>query len=150
VKKILLAIILNTTATSLALAQSYTLNETQRMDIHALINHYSQARETGDTMLLKSILNPDVDQLVSTGEWRNGIKASMKGMQSSSANSPGKRTLNIEKIRLVTRNTAIVDCKYEIQNLDGTARRMWSTFIAIYYKNKWKISAIRNMLPGGQ
>jgi ketosteroid isomerase-like protein len=150
VKKILLTLLLSTAAGSFSLAQSYALTENQRQDIHALINHYSQARETGDTVLLKSILTPDIDQLVSTGEWRNGINASMKGMQSSSANSPGKRSLSIEKIRLITKSSAIVDCKYEIQNTDGTPRKMWSTFVVISDKKNWKISAIRNMLPGGQ
>ena len=65
----------------------------------SLIDKYSQAREKRDTVLLKSILTTDVDQLVSTGEWRNGIDASVKGMLNSSANSPGTRTLKIEKIR---------------------------------------------------
>ncbi|MBA4057366.1 MAG: DUF4440 domain-containing protein, partial [Marivirga sp.] len=103
-----------------------------------------------DTLLLKSILTTDVDQLVSTGEWRNGITASLKGMLSSSANSPGTRTLTIEKIRLLNPDNAIVDCKYEIQNQDGTPRKMWSTFIVVSEKKAWKISAIRNMLPSGQ
>jgi hypothetical protein len=46
--------------------------------------------------------------------------------------------------------SAIVDCKYEIQNTDGTGRKMWSTFIVNYNKKIWKISAIRNMLPASQ
>lgn len=100
--------------------------------------------------MLKSILTRDVDQLVSTGEWRNGVDASVKGMLNSSANSPGTRTLKIEKIRLLNPNNAIVDCKYEIQNTDGTTRKMWSAFIIVSDQGIWKISAIRNMLPTGQ
>ena len=115
-----------------------------------LIDKYSEAREKRDTVLLKSILTPDVDQLVSTGEWRNGINASVKGMLRSSASSPGTRTLNIEKTRLLNANCAIVDCKYEIKNADGTPRKMWSTFIVVSDNGVWKISAIRNMLPTGQ
>lgn len=125
-------------------------NDRQKKDIYFLIDQYSQAREKRDTLLLKSILTADVDQLVSTGEWRNGINASVKGMLKSSATSPGTRTLTIEKIRLLNPNSAIVDCKYEIQNADGTPRKMWSTFIVVDEKGKWKISAIRNMLPSGQ
>ncbi len=101
-------------------------------------------------MLLKTILTTDVDQLVSTGEWRNGIGASVEGMLKSSGNSPGTRTLNIEKIRLLNQNSAIVDCKYEIQDKDGTTRKMWSTFIVLSDKKVWKISAIRNMMPATQ
>ena len=68
----------------------------------------------------------------------------------SSINSPGTRTLNIEKIRMLNPNIAIVDCKYEIQNKDGTMRKMWSTFIVLSDKKEWKISAIRNMLTAAQ
>ena len=114
----------------------------------SLINIQKREKKR-DTVLLKSILTPDVDQLVSTGEWRNGVSASVKGMLRSSASSPGTRTLNIEKIRLLNANCALVDCKYEIKNTDGTPRKMWSTFIAVTDKGAWKISAIRNMLPTG-
>jgi hypothetical protein len=88
-----------------------------------------------------------VVQLVSTGEWRVGVNAAVEGMMKSSANSPGTRTLHIERIQTITSSSAVVDCRYEIQNTDGTARKMWSTFIVIDDKKKWKIMAIRNMLP---
>ena len=122
----------------------------QTKDIHVLIDQYSLAREQKDTVLLKRILTTDVDQLVSTGEWRNGISSSVKGMLNSSASSPGTRTLTIEKIKLLNPASAIVDCRYEIQNEDGSRRKMWSTFVVVSEKGSWKISAIRNMLPSGQ
>jgi hypothetical protein len=65
----------------------------------------------------------------------------------SSANNPGTRTLSIDKIQTISASSAIVDCRYEIQNADGTVRKMWSTFIVIADKKTWKIRAIRNMLP---
>jgi uncharacterized protein (TIGR02246 family) len=119
----------------------------QEEDVKTLINRYSQARENGDTLLLKAILTTDVDQLVSDGEWRNGIDASVKGMLSSSANSPGTRTLSVEKLRFLDKDNVIVDCKYEIKNTDGSVRKMWSCFVVVSEKGSWKISAIRNMLP---
>ncbi len=131
-------------------AQTSTPREQQRKDITFLIDQYSKARENRDTVLLKNILTRDVDQLVSTGEWRNGIGASVDGMLKSSINSPGTRMLNVEKMRMLDSENAIVDCKYEIQNKDGTARKMWSTFIVVLDKKVWKISAIRNMLPATQ
>ncbi|MBC7827896.1 MAG: DUF4440 domain-containing protein [Chitinophagaceae bacterium] len=149
-KNIFLLLLLNTTVTSFLLGQNVVPDDKLRKDIYSLIDKYSQAREKRDTLLLKSILTSDVDQLVSTGEWRNGIDASVKGMLNSSANSPGTRTLNIEKIRLLDPGSAIVDCKYEIQNTDGTTRKMWSTFVVFFERGLWKISAIRNMLPTGQ
>ena len=138
------------TCTPLLHSQNLIPDDHQIKQIHILIDKYSQAREKRDTVLLKNILTPEVDQLVSTGEWRNGIGASVEGMLKSSINSPGTRTLNIEKIRMLNPNSAIVDCKYEIQNKDGTTRKMWSTFIVLSDKKVWKISAIRNMLPTGQ
>jgi len=129
-----------------AFAQSAPGNK-QRHDIHALIDKYSEAREKKDTILLKTILTADIDQLVSTGEWRSGVQSSVKGMLKSSATSPGTRKLTIDKIRMVSPSAAIVDCKYEIDNPDGTPRKMWSTFVVVEEKRIWKISAIRNMLP---
>lgn len=122
----------------------------QSKDIHTLISKYSEAREKKDTILLKSILTADIDQLVSTGEWRNGIKTAVQGMLKSSAASPGTRTLNIDKIRMVGASAAIVDCQYEIANPGATRRKMWSTFVVVEENRVWKISAIRNMLPSQQ
>jgi hypothetical protein len=148
-KNIILLLLLNVLGTTCTYGQNAIPNAQQRKDISLLIDKYSEAREKKDTILLKSILTGDIDQLVSTGEWRDGVNASVKGMLRSSASSPGTRTLNIEKIRLLSATSAIVDCKYEIQNADGTPRKMWSTFIVVSDKAVWKISAIRNMLPSG-
>jgi len=112
-----------------------------------LIDQYAQAREKRDTALLKTILTADVDQLVSNGEWRIGISSAVQGMLNSSLSNPGTRTLTVDKIRLITSACAIVDCRYEIQNSDGTVRRMWSTFTVVDDTKSWKISAIRNMEP---
>jgi len=148
-KHILLFVLLNVTGTSFLIGQNTTPDARQKKDIHALIDQYSLARENRDTVLLKNILTADVDQLVSTGEWRNGIDASVKGMLKSSASTPGTRKLTIDKIRMFDQNNAIVDCIYEILNDDGSIRKMWSTFVVVSNKGRWKISAIRNMLPTG-
>ncbi len=149
-KKTCLFILIHVTSLSLLQAQTSKPKGKLEKDLYTLIDNYSKARENRDTILLKSILTSDVDQLVSTGEWRTGIASSVRGMLNSSASSPGTRTLTVEKLRLLDPKNAIVDCKYEIQNADGTPRKMWSTFIAVSEKGVWKISAIRNMLPSGQ
>ena len=113
-KSIFLLVLLNLIAIVFLFGQQTTPSPQQQKDISLLVDKYSEAREKRDTVLLKSILTTDIDQLVSTGEWRNGISASVKGMLRSSASSPGTRTLNIEKTRLVSANCAVVDCKYEI------------------------------------
>ncbi|HRI79710.1 MAG TPA: DUF4440 domain-containing protein [Cyclobacteriaceae bacterium] len=132
---------------SVGISLSAQDNTKNRKEITTLIDNYSLAREKRDTVLLKNILTLDVDQLVSNGEWRNGINAAVKGMMASSASSPGTRTLTVDKIKFSSPQIAIVDTKYEIQNADGTLRKMWSTFIVVHTSLGWKISAIRNMLP---
>ena len=131
------------------LAQNSTPELKHKKEIYSLIENYTKSRETMDTILLKSILTTDVDQLVSSGEWRIGIEGAMKGMVRSSTSNPGDRTIKIEKIRFLNSESAIVDTKYEIQNADGTARKMWSTFVVVYRDDIWKITSIRNMKPAG-
>ena len=145
----LLTLLLIATTNIASHAQKHTLSGTQVQAIHSVIDQYAEARESRDTVLLQNVLTHDVDQLVSTGEWRNGITASVKGMLNSSANTPGTRTLTIEKLRPVGQHVVIVDCKYEIRNPDNTIRRMWSTFVLVSEADKWRICAIRNMLPTG-
>lgn len=149
-KKFALLFVLNLGGLFFLYGQNSEPADHQRKAITFLIDQYSQAREKRDTVLLKTILTTDVDQLVSTGEWRNGIGTAVLGMLKSSANSPGTRTLLVDKIRMLNSTIAIVDCRYEIQNIDSTVRRMWSTFIVVAEKKEWKISAIRNMLPVSQ
>ena len=146
-KTIFTLILCNLMVSFMINAQEASATNKQNQEIYSLVDQYSLAREKRDTLLLKSILMPDVDQLVSTGEWRTGIQASVRGMLQSSASSPGTRTLTVDKIRFLDSQCAIADAKYEIKNADGTARKMWSTFVMIRQKGKWKISAIRNMLP---
>ena len=128
-------------------AQDAMSNTKKRQGIYKLIDNYARAREKKDAVLLDSILTTDVDQLVSSGKWRKGKKESMKGMLQSSSSNPGTRTLKIEKIRFLNPVSAIADARYQIQNADGTTRKMWSTFIVVYGEDRWEITAIRNMLP---
>ena len=127
-------------------AQDAMSNTKKRQGIYKLIDNYARAREKKDAVLLDSILTTDVDQLVSSGKWRKGKKESMKGMLQSSSSNPGTRTLKIEKIRFLNPVSAIADARYQIQNADGTTRKMWSTFIVVYGEDRWEITAIRNML----
>lgn len=121
----------------------------EREAIIALIGQYTQARETIDTVLLKTILTEDIDQLVSSGEWRRGIGTAVQGMLRSSTRNPGERTIEVEQVRFLNAGSAIADARYTIGNDDGTLRKMWSTFIVVRKEGNWKIAAIRNMLPAG-
>lgn len=132
---------------SVSLQAQSTLTNRQEKEITAVIESYSRARETRDTVLLKAILTSDIDQLVSSGEWRKGKGTAVQGMLRSSENNSGQRTITIDKIRMLTKTSALVDARYDIKNADGTVRNMWSTFILFKEANTWKIAAIRNMLP---
>jgi hypothetical protein len=145
-KKVAL-LLLNITAVLFLYSQPGKPNDVEQKAITRLIDQYSEAREKSDTILLKSILTADVDQLVSNGEWRKGIGSAVQGMLRSSGNNPGDRKLIVESIRMFNPATAIVDCRYEIKNTDGTLRKMWSAFLVVAENKIWKISAIRNMLP---
>ncbi|MBD3627000.1 DUF4440 domain-containing protein [Cyclobacterium sp.] len=112
-----------------------------------LVAKYAEARDKADTILLKSIITEDMDQLVSSGEWRYGMEAAVKGMIGSSQANPGERILKVERVRYLSEQTGIADARYTIKNEDGSERKMWSTFIAVKKGKNWKISAIRNMLP---
>lgn len=146
-KNSFLFILFTCIAVSLTHSQDTPAYADQSKDIYSLVDSYALARETKDTLLLERILASEVDQLVSSGNWRNGKEESMKGMLRSSASNPGSRTLKIEKLRFLNSESAIADARYEIQNADGTIRKMWSSFIVVYEEDRWKISAIRNMLP---
>ncbi len=128
-------------------AQVNSTSDKKNQAVISLIDQYSLARDKQDTLLLKKILTDDVDQLVSSGEWRMGIGAAVKGMLQSSQGNPGSRKLIVDKIRFLDVNNGIADARYEIQNPDGTIRKMWSTFIVVNQKGSWKIAGIRNMLP---
>lgn len=137
--------VLNLMFTTFIYAQE--TNQKQEEVIYALIDTTVQAREKKDPVLLRNILTTDIDQLVSSGEWRSGQQEAMDGMMRSSKSNPGSRTITIEKIRFFSSESGIADARYVIQNEDGTERKMWSTFIVVYQEGSWKITAIRNMLP---
>ncbi len=147
-KKIALYFLLSVAIVPFTFGQGAKAPARQNQAIYDLIDAYSRARENQDTTLLRSILTADVDQLVSTGEWRDGIEGSMAGMaRSTSSNPGGTRTLKVEKLRYIGTKSAIADARYVIGNPDGTKREMWSTFVVVNVKDTWQIAAIRNMLP---
>jgi len=131
-------------------AQEAAPTPQQRQEIVALIDAYSDARAKQDRTLLEGILTAEVDQLTSSGEWRKGKEGSMQGMGRSSQANPGTRTLTVQNVRLLGPQVALVDARYDIRSPQGAVRNMWSTFMVVQADGKWRISAIRNMLPTSQ
>ena len=116
--------------------------------VRALVATYVQVREQRDPAALAALFTADADQLVSSGEWRRGRDAVVSGGLASSARSGGARTIDVETVRFVADDVAIVDGRYEIAGTAGAPpRRMWTAFVMVKGADGWRISAIRNMLP---
>jgi uncharacterized protein (TIGR02246 family) len=117
-------------------------------EIHDLVRRYVEAREKRDPKAIEALFTADADQLVSSGEWRRGRDAVVKGTLASSAASSGSRSIAIETVRLIGQDLALADGRYEISGVAGAeTRRMWTSFVAVRQDGVWRISAIRNMLP---
>jgi uncharacterized protein (TIGR02246 family) len=116
--------------------------------IRAVVSKYVDARKQSDARAIEALFTADADQLVSSGEWRKGRDAVVRGTLASSQNTGGTRTFTVESIRLISPDVAVADARYEISGLsDGQTRRMWATFIFNRTPTGWRIAAIRNMLP---
>ncbi len=113
-----------------------------------LVAAYADARETRDPEAVRSLFTDDADQLVSSGTWRRGREALVRGMLESSRRNPGSRSLAVETVRFPAPGSALADARYVIKGPEGTEdRKMWSTFLCVRTADGWRISAIRNMLP---
>ena len=116
--------------------------------VKAVVARYVEAREKRDAAAIEALFTKDADQLVSSGEWRKGRDAVVKGTLASSESTGGHRTITVENVRFISPDVAIADGRYEITGMaSGPDRRMWSTFVIAREKDGWKIAAIRNMLP---
>src|SRR5215475_880560 len=96
--------------------------------IREIVSKYVDARERIDPKAVEELFTSDADQLVSSGEWRKGRDAVVRGTMESSSRTGGKRAITIESIRMLTPDVAIADGRYELTGLAGGATRsMWTT-----------------------
>ena len=117
-------------------------------DIRAAIQKYVNVRDHPDPQALESLFTADADQLVSSGEWRKGREAVVKGTITASQKETGKRTITVESIRFLTKTVAIADGRYDLLDAAGNpTRKMWTSIVLIRERSGWSIAAIRNMLP---
>jgi uncharacterized protein (TIGR02246 family) len=116
--------------------------------IRAIVQRYVDARERRDPKAVETLFTADADQLVSSGEWRKGRDEVVRGAMASSQRTGGTRSIDVESIRMITPDVAIVDGRYNLTGLaSGQTRRMWTTLILKRTSQGWRIAAIRNMLP---
>jgi uncharacterized protein (TIGR02246 family) len=116
--------------------------------IRGVVSQYVAAREAIDPKAVEALFTSDADQLVSSGEWRKGRDAVVRGSIASSRNSGGKRTITVESVRMISADVAIADGRYELTGMaEGATRSMWATLVLKRTEQGWRITAIRNMLP---
>ncbi len=128
----------------------FAQSDTSRDDaaVRAIVQRYLDAREHRDPKAVESLFTSDADQLVSSGEWRKGRDEVVRGTMASSQRTGGTRSIEVESIRMITPDVAIVDGRYNLTGLaGGQARRMWTTLILKRTPSGWRIAGIRNMLP---
>ena len=115
--------------------------------VREIVQRYTRARELNDPAAIRALFTADADQYTSSGEWRRGVPALVKGMLATSASNPGVRAITIAAVRFVTSDVAIVDGEYKT----GTdTRPLWTTLVVKREGSGWRIAAIRNMAPTGQ
>ena len=130
------------------LVQAQSAGPADEAAIRQVVHKYLDAREHRDAKAVAEVFTPDADQLVSTGEWRRGRQALVRGTLASSESTGGRRTITIQTVRMLAPSVALADGPYELTGLvGGTSRSMWTTFVLTRGSDGWRIAAIRNMRP---
>lgn len=114
--------------------------------VREVVRSYVEAREARDSDAITALFTEDADQLTSSGEWRRGRAALVRGAQASSARTEGKRTITVETVRFLAPGVALADGRYEIAG-GSTERKMWASITLTRGASGWRIAAIRNMFP---
>jgi len=116
--------------------------------VRDVVARYVAARDHSDEKAIAALFTGDADQLVSSGEWRKGRAAVVRGTLASSQATGGTRTITVESVRFLAPDVALADGRYEIANMNsGATRKMWTAIILKRTAEGWRIAAIRNMLP---
>jgi uncharacterized protein (TIGR02246 family) len=120
---------------------------TEEAAVRQVVARYVSAREARDADAIRAVFTEDADQLTSSGEWRKGREAIVRGTLASSERTGGTRTIAIETVRFPAEGVALADGRYEIAGGQEGVRRMWTSFLLTRGADGWRIAAIRNMLP---
>lgn len=139
-------LVLCLTAPGPAAAQSSPARSSDEAAVRTVVSSYLNARELRDPAAIEAIFTADADQHTTSGEWRRGRAAIVRGSMESSTLNPGKRSITIETVRFITSDVAVADGRYEI-TAGTSVRRMWTTILLERDNGAWRIAAIRNMLP---
>ena len=131
----------------LAALQAKTPAARDEASIRDVVQRYLDAREHGDPQAVGALFTEDADQLTSSGDWRRGRAAIVRGTLASTQQTGGSRKITIETLRFPAPGVALADGRYELTDAQGATRRMWSAFVLVRHGADWQIASIRNMLP---
>jgi uncharacterized protein (TIGR02246 family) len=116
--------------------------------VRQVVANYVTAREHGDAGGVAAVFTEHADQLTSSGEWRRGRDELVRGTLASSKANSGTRTITVKTVRFSSADVAIADGEYVIAASSAApARNMWTSFVMVRSGGRWRIDAIRNMLP---
>jgi len=123
-------------------AQESTSDARAEAAVRAVVAKYVEARESQDAAAIGALFTDDADQFNSSGDWRRGREAVVKGTLQSSQRNPGTRNIAVKAVRFPAPGVSVVDGEYGIGE-----QRLWTTLVLTRQGETWKITAIRNMAP---
>ena len=123
-------------------AESVSTSSSDETAVRAVIAKYVEARELKDPAAIGALFTEDADQFNSSGDWRRGREAVVKGTLQSSQRNSGARSITVKAVRFPAPGLAIADGEYGIGE-----QRLWTTLVLSREGDTWKISAIRNAAP---
>ena len=140
--RMLFAMSLCALTVAVASAQNGSGDARAEAAVHAVVASYVDAREKQDAAAIGALFTDDADQFNSSGDWRRGKDAVVKGTLQSSQRNPGARSIAVKAVRFPAPGVAIADGEYGIGE-----QRLWTTLVLTRQGETWKIAAIRNMAP---
>jgi len=121
---------------------------TDERAIKAVIQGFLDKRDANDAAGLSALLTADADQQQTSGAMRRGRDAVVTGSLATQRSTGGKRTISVDSVRFVAADVAIADGRYDsVGRADGSDRHMLTSIVLRREAGRWKIAAIRNMLP---
>ena len=140
--RMVIAISLCVLAAAAISAQESTSEARAEAAVRAVVAKYVEARERQDAAAIGALFTDDADQFNSSGEWRRGREAIVKGTLQSSQRNAGARNIVLKAVRFPASSVAIADGEYGIGD-----QRLWTTLVLTRQGDAWKIAAIRNLAP---
>ena len=137
-----LATSLSALTVTAVLAQGGSGDARAEAAVRAVVASYVDAREKQDAAAIGALFTGDADQFNSSGDWRRGREAIVKGTLQSSQRNAGTRNIDLKAVRFPAPGVAIADGEYGIGE-----QRLWTTLVLTRQGESWKITAIRNMAP---